>query len=80
MPKTSSPAGFMLLLAALLWIAGVAYFGFSNAPQLPLDSGNDAETQAALNAAQSAHWLKTALTALLPPAVLLVALKFLRRS
>lgn len=81
MTERPPSSGFSLWLAAsLVWVAGAAYFGWANAPALPFDSGNDAETQAALNAAQSAHWMRSALIALIPPAVLLVALKLLRRG
>jgi hypothetical protein len=75
----SGPLPTFFLIAALLWIAVCAYYGFSSAPALPLDSGTDAETIAALDAALQAHWLRTAVIAVIPPIVLFGFLKLIRR-
>jgi hypothetical protein len=46
------------LIIAAIWIAAVAWFGWTSLPQLPLDvSATDPSTVEALNAARTQHAL-----------------------
>lgn len=69
------------IVLSILWAAGVAYFGWSNWPTIPLDvSADDPATRAAFDGAVQAHVLEYALLALAPPAVLLVLGRLLLRN
>jgi hypothetical protein len=60
------------LIIAGIWIAAVAWFGWTSLPQLPLDvSATDPGTIDALNAARTQHALTFGAIALFP-AVLVV--------
>jgi hypothetical protein len=60
------------LIIAGLWVAAVAWFGWTSLPQLPLDvSAADPGTVAALNAARTRHALLFGAIAIVP-AVLVV--------
>lgn len=60
------------LIATAAWIGGVAYFALAGWPRLPFDSGTDAETAGALQAAVTSHVAVHAAAALVPPLVLLL--------
>lgn len=61
----------MTMLAALVWISAVAFYGWTSLPQLPLDvSSSDAATLDALRAARIKHGVAFAAMALLPAAAL----------
>lgn len=60
------------LIISGIWIAAVAWFGWTSLPQLPLDvSATDPGTVEALNAARTQHALMFGAIALVP-AVLVV--------
>jgi hypothetical protein len=68
-------------LLALLWIAGVAWFGWMSLPQLPLDvSASDPATLDALNAARMQHWAVFAAIALLPAMAVVAIGRWLTRA
>lgn len=57
----------LALIIAGIWIAAVAWFGWTSLPQLPLDvSATDPGTIEALNAARMQHGLIFAAIALVP--------------
>jgi hypothetical protein len=60
------------LVLSLIWTGVVAYFGYVNAPHLPLDvSATDPASVEALRAATAEHALKFGLLAAGPPAIAL---------
>lgn len=64
----------LTLIVAIAWIAGVAWFGWSSMPQLPLDvSASDPATIEALNAARTKHGMMFGLIAVVP-AMLVIGL------
>lgn len=60
------------LVLSLIWTGVVAYFGYVNAPYLPLDVAQDPASVEALRAATGAHALKFGLLAAGPPAIALI--------
>lgn len=71
----------VLLIVALAWVAGAAYFALQSAPVLPLDvSATDPATVEALNAARLRHGLTWGLIALLPALLLVVGGRLLIRK
>lgn len=68
-------------LLALFWIAGVAWFGWTSLPQLPLDvSASDPATLDALNAARMQHGALFAAIALLPATAVVAIGRWLTRA
>ena len=68
MCKLFSFPGWLAL--SLIWTAGVAYFAYIGAPQVPLDmSPNDPATVEALRAATGRHAIMYGLLAAGPPAI-----------
>jgi hypothetical protein len=71
----------LTMLVALGWIAGVAWFGWTSLPQLPLDvSASDPATLEALNAARMRHGAVFAAIALLPAIALVLVGRLLTRA
>lgn len=65
------------LVLSLLWTLGVAAAGFSAWPQIPLDvSTTDPGTLEAFRKAEFAHALRFGLLAAVPPAIALIAHRF----
>ena len=68
-------------LIALIWIAAVAWFGWTSLPQLPLDvSASDPATLEALNAARMRHTLVFTAVALLPAIAVVAIGRWLTRT
>lgn len=76
----SRAAIWLWLVASAAWIAAVAFIAARGWPHLPLDvSATDPATRAAYDRAVTAFALRHALTALLPPLVLLAVGWLVRR-
>ena len=74
----SFPVWFVL---SLIWTGAVAYYGFLNAPYVPLDvSANDPATIEALNAATLRHALFFGVLAAVPPLIALLFGRLVCRS
>lgn len=69
------------LALSLIWTGAVAYFGYINAPYVPLDvSATDPATVEALRAATSKHAIMYGLLAAVPPAIALIFGRLLCRQ
>jgi hypothetical protein len=62
---------------SLIWTASVFYAAYLGWPQLPLDSGSDAETQSLLGSAMLGHALCYGVLAAGPPLAALLLGRFL---
>ena len=70
----------LTLLIAIAWIAGVAWFGWTSLPQLPLDvSASDPSTIDALNAARMQQAAVFAAIGIVPAAVIIWLGRWLSR-
>ncbi len=68
------------LIIAVVWIAAVAWFGWTSLPQVPLDvSAGDPATIEALNAARMQHALMYGAIALVPAAIVVWLGRWLSR-
>ncbi len=71
----------LTMLVALAWIAGVAWFGWTSLPHLPLDvSASDPATLDALNAARLQHGGLFAAIAVLPALAIVAIGRWLTRA
>lgn len=71
----------LTMLIAVIWIAAVAWFGWTSLPHLPLDvSASDPATLEALSAARMQHGALFAAIALLPALAVVAIGRWLTRA